>query len=72
MIVLLTGENEFAVDQEKQRYISAYLKENDMFGLEYLDAEDLESSRLRDAVLQMPFLVSKKLVIIGKPFQISQ
>lgn len=68
MIVLLTGENEFAVDQEKQKLISTYLKENDIFGLERLDAEELESSRLRDAVLQMPFLVSKKLVIINKPF----
>lgn len=68
MVILLTGENSFAVDQEKQRLVSEYLKENDIFGLERLDAEELEPSRLRDAVMQMPFLVSKKLVVISRPF----
>ena len=68
MIVLLTGENEFEILRERKRIVSEYLKDNDSFGLERLDGEDLDSSRLRDAVLQLPFLVSKKLVIITKPF----
>lgn len=68
MIILLAGENEFAILQEQKRLIEAYLKDNDSFGLERLDGEELDSARLRDAVMQLPFLVSKKLVIISKVF----
>lgn len=68
MIVLLTGENEFAILQEQRRLTDQYLSLHDGLGLEKLDTEDLESSRLRDAILQLPFLASKKLVIIRGVF----
>ncbi len=68
MIVLLTGENEFGISIKQKQLISEYLRSNDSFGLERLDGEVLEISRLRDGVLQLPFLVSKKLIIISKPF----
>ena len=45
-----------------------YLDEHDAFGLEILDGEDMSADRLKDALLQMPFLVSKKLVIIRGVF----
>jgi len=68
MMKLLTGKNEFEILRERKRIMSEYLKENDSFGLERLDGENLDISRLCDAVLQLPFLVSKKLVIITTPF----
>lgn len=68
MITLLSGDNEFAILQKQNRIIADYLGEHDAFGLERLDGEDLEPARLRDAVLQLPFLVNKKLVVVSKAF----
>jgi len=68
MVTLLTGDNEFAIAHEQKQIIDHYLAEYDAYGLEKLDAEELDLSRLRDAVMQMPFLVNKKLVILYKPF----
>lgn len=68
VIILLTGENEFEVQKEKRRIIDAFLKEHDAFGLEQIDAVDAEPERFRDALLQLPFLVARKLVIINDSF----
>jgi DNA polymerase III subunit delta len=64
MIQLLFGENEFAIGAEKARRRAVYLKSHDALGLESIDGAAVEASRLRDAVLQLPFLVDSKLVII--------
>jgi DNA polymerase III subunit delta len=68
MICLLYGENEFAIQLERNRLISTYLGDNDPFGLERLDGQDLSVNQLRDSVLQLPFLVSKKLVVLSGAF----
>lgn len=70
MVRLLTGDNEFALLAEQRRVVAEFLKEHDAFGLERLDADELEVSRLRDALLQLPFLVSKKLVVIKNVFAV--
>jgi len=68
MVTLLTGANEFLISAERQRIVDEFLNDNDVFGLERLDAEELDASRLRDALLQLPFLVNKKLVVIKNVF----
>lgn len=68
MIVLLTGENEFAVLEEKRRIVDDFLKLHDVFGLEKINATEIEPSKLRDTLLQMPFLVARKLVVVSDIF----
>lgn len=68
MITLLCGENVFAVDAEQKRIAREFLAEHDAFGLERLDGEEFDTRTFRDALLQLPFLVAKKLVIIRSPF----
>lgn len=68
MIRLLTGENEFALQQAQKGIVGTFLSKFDAFGLERLDADEMDVMRLRDAVLQLPFLVSKKLVVIKNVF----
>jgi len=68
MIRLLCGENEFAVFAEQKRFVDNFLKEHDAFGLQKIDGGEVEFSALRDALMQLPFLVSKKLVVIRSPF----
>jgi DNA polymerase-3 subunit delta len=70
MIRLLTGENEFALLEEQRRRIAEFLVDNDAFGIERLDAAELDIPRLRDALLQLPFLVQKKLVVIKNVFAV--
>lgn len=72
MISLLTGANEFLILEEKHRVVDDFLKSNDAFGLERLDADELDIPRLRDALLQLPFLASKKLVVIKNVFSNKQ
>ena len=68
MITLLTGANEFLISAERQKAVDEFLASNDAFGLERLDADELDIPRLRDALLQLPFLASKKLVVIKNVF----
>jgi DNA polymerase-3 subunit delta len=68
VIRLLTGENEFALQQAQKNATNTFLSKFDAFGLERLDADELDVAQLRDAVLQLPFLVDKKLVVIKNVF----
>ena len=68
MIVLLCGENEFAVSAAYQKKVSDFLVQHDAFGLERLDGETLEPTQLSGALLQLPFLASKKLVVVKSIF----
>lgn len=68
MVRLLCGDNEFAVFTEQKRITFDFLKQHDTFGLQKIDSGEVELSALRDALMQLPFLVAKKLVIIRSPF----
>jgi DNA polymerase-3 subunit delta len=68
MVTLIYGDNEFALLAEKQRRVREFLEVHDAFGLEQLDCSECDAPRLRDALLQLPFLVSKKLVVLRDVF----
>jgi DNA polymerase III delta subunit len=68
MITLLYGENEFAVFAEQRARIAVFLAAYDEYGLERIDGEIAEPNAIGGAVLQLPFLASKKLVIIRSIF----
>ena len=67
MITTLTGEND-VLRQEALRQITAgFLAEHGDMGLERLDGEEVSFDRMREAAQSLPFLASKKLVILRAP-----
>jgi DNA polymerase III delta subunit len=67
MIIALTGENSFGLRQELDRIIKDFVGQHGDLALERLDGEEAEPDRLREAVTGLPFLSSKKLVILRAP-----
>jgi DNA polymerase-3 subunit delta len=67
MTTTLTGENRFALQQELRRIVDAFVKEHTDMALEQIDGEDAEFDRMREALQSLPFLASKKLVVLRAP-----
>jgi DNA polymerase-3 subunit delta len=67
VIITLCGEND-VMRQEALRQITAdFLGEHDEMGLERLDGEEASYDRMHEAAQSLPFLVSKKLVVLRAP-----
>lgn len=64
MIITLSGNNDFEVKTRLMKLVDDFLHENDEFALEKLDAVGLEYENIHDAVASMPFLTTKKMVVI--------
>lgn len=64
MIIVLTGGNSFMMQQELRRIIDGFMQEYGDMAIEQLDGEETEFDRLREALQSLPFLASKKLVVI--------
>lgn len=64
MIRLIYGDNEFALTAERHKTVTSFLEQYDAFGFEYIDASESAEGRLREAVMQLPFLVERKLIVI--------
>ena len=67
MIIVLTGENSFALKRELNTLVSAFLSEHGDFGLERFDGEESEYDRSRESLESLPFLAAKKLVVLRSP-----
>lgn len=67
MITVLTGENSFLLGRELRRIVDSFVIEHGDMALEQLDGEEAEYDRMREALQSMPFLASKKLVVLRKP-----
>jgi DNA polymerase-3 subunit delta len=64
-ILLLHGEESFLVDDEARRIVAEWRKELvSEFGFEALDPSSLTAAKLRDAVLQVPFLDPYRAVVV--------
>jgi DNA polymerase-3 subunit delta len=67
VITTLTGEND-VLRQEALRQITAeFLLEHDAMGLERLDGEETSYERMHEAAQSLPFLASKKLIVLRTP-----
>lgn len=64
MIKTLTGSNHFLIQSELMKAIHAFVAEYGDFGLERYDGEEAEYDQIREALESLPFLASKKLVIL--------
>ncbi len=67
MIVTLTGPNDFMIGYELNRLKESFLRQYSELGLEKLDGEEATSERLIEAAQSLPFLASRKLVILKNP-----
>lgn len=67
MITTLTGSNHFLIQAELNRLVKEFVAEHTDFGLQRLDGEESEYDQIREALESLPFLASKKLVVIRTP-----
>jgi DNA polymerase-3 subunit delta len=63
----LTGENDFARSQALKRRVAEFVAEHGDLALERLDGEETDFVRMGEALTSLPFLASKKMVIIQRP-----
>lgn len=73
MITTFTGSNSYALHQALQERVATFLVTETDMGLERLDADESSTERLSEALTSLPFLTTKKLIIIrgganNKPF----
>lgn len=67
MIVTLTGENDFGRTGELRRLISEFTQTHGDFGLEQVDAGEVEFGRLLETVSSLPFLAPRRMVVVYNP-----
>jgi len=67
MVTVLTGENSYSLQADLRRRIADFVTEHTDIGLERLDGEEASYDRIREALGSLPFLSSKKLVVLYKP-----
>ena len=67
MIMVLTGENDVLRQAELRRIVDAFVVEHGDMALERLDGEEAAYERMHEAVQSLPFLSSKKLVVLRRP-----
>ncbi|QQS20297.1 DNA polymerase III subunit delta [Candidatus Saccharibacteria bacterium] len=67
MITTLTGENEVERAAELRRRVADFEKEYGDMAVERVDGEEASYDRMCEAVQSLPFLVSRKLVVLRAP-----
>lgn len=67
MIITLTGSNTFALKSYMDRLVKVFVDEHTDMGLERIDGEEVEYDRIRESLESLPFLASKKLVVLRAP-----
>lgn len=67
MITTLTGDNSFGWRIELGKLAQAFLGEHGEFALERLDGESASFERLQESLQSLPFLASRKMVVLREP-----
>lgn len=67
MKVTLTGENSFMLRAELTTLVRQFLDEHGDMALERLDGEESSFERMQEALQSLPFLASKKMVVLRTP-----
>jgi DNA polymerase-3 subunit delta len=66
-VITLTGENSFGLGRELGQLVGAFVAEHGDLALERLDGQEADFDRLRAALAGLPFLASRKLVVLRQP-----
>ena len=67
MVVTLTGENSFLLNQTLSFLEANFVAEHGDLALERLDGEEQSADRLQESVQGLPFLSPRKLVVLRAP-----
>src|SRR4051794_12733290 len=66
-IITLTGPNDFARSQALQAVVSGFVQAEGDLALERLDGGETDFGRIQEALTSLPFLASKKMVVMSEP-----
>ncbi|MBX4197244.1 DNA polymerase III subunit delta, partial [Candidatus Saccharibacteria bacterium] len=64
MITTLTGNNFYLLKRRLNKLVGEFVKKHGELALEKIDAEEVEPQAVLDAVQSLPFLSSRKLVLL--------
>lgn len=67
VIITLTGENSFGLQGELRRLVVDFVAEHGDMALEQLEGDTADVARINEALQSVPFLSSKKLVVLRAP-----
>src|SRR4051812_24416012 len=64
MIILLVGNNSFTLCKRLAELVDVFIKEHGDLALERLDAEEVDVQVILDALQNLPFLATRKMVVV--------
>jgi DNA polymerase-3 subunit delta len=67
MIKTLSGPNAFALQHDLEKIVNKFVNEHGDLALERVDGEEATYERIAEAINGLPFLASKKLVLLRAP-----
>lgn len=67
MIITLTGTNTFMLKTELNKAVAEFVNKHGDIALEKYDGDEASAERMMEAVQSLPFLASKKLVVLHNP-----
>lgn len=66
-VITLTGENDFARSQALRKLVTDFVDVEGDLALERIDAAETDFVRISEALTSLPFLASKKMVVVSEP-----
>jgi DNA polymerase-3 subunit delta len=67
MVVTLSGANSYVLQESLNGLVMPFLAQHGDLALERIDAEEADFARLSEALTSLPFLTSKKMVLLRAP-----
>lgn len=67
MVVTLTGENSFGIGQALAQLADKFIAEHGDMALERVDCEEVDFGRIQESLSSLPFLATKKLIVLRSP-----
>jgi DNA polymerase-3 subunit delta len=64
MIITLTGSNSFVLRRRLNELIDKFVKDHGDLALERIDAEEVEDQSILEAMQNLPFLATRKMVVV--------
>ncbi len=67
MIITLNGENDFDLQNELQKLVANFIDIHGDLAIERLDCEEVDFGQIHASLTSLPFLASKKMVVLRRP-----
>ncbi|HUD06156.1 MAG TPA: DNA polymerase III subunit delta [Candidatus Saccharimonadales bacterium] len=67
MTITLTGPNDFMRQQKLQSLIADFVSQYSDMAIERLDGEESDGARIKESIESLPFLTTKKMVVLRQP-----